>query len=322
VRLSDGTELWKYPAKPDSKTSFYATPDIMDDGRLVIGSAGTDHCLYVIDTTKVDAASGTPEATCIFNGAADRWIAAPLIVENVAYAPNNDGSLYAVDLASNKLLWSLKIGGGGHLWGTPSSDGKLLYISSLDHHVYAVDIASHQIVWGQETDLKGSVIGSPALSEDGATVYVGSFDKKIYALDAATGKLKWSQPVPTGDWVWGSPLVNAGTVYVGDLAGNLYALDAATGSVTWSVKPDGPITGGPMLAGDKIVVTTESGTVYAYDAQGKPAWNASVKGKIYTPAVQAGDLILVAPLSSGAEFLLTALGSNGSVVWNYPPKSK
>lgn len=316
VRLSDGTEMWKYPAKADAKTSFYATPDVLEDGRLVIGSAGTDHCLYVIDSTKVDPATASPAATCVFNGAKDRWVAAPLVVENVAYAPNNDGFLYVVDLASSKLLWSLKIGGGGHLWATPVMHENTLYISSLDHNIYAVDVASQKVT--NKKDLGGSVTGAPAISADGKTLYAGSFASKVFALDAATLNVLWEKP--TQKWAWGSPIMNEQTVFVGDLDGQLYALDAATGSQTWNVKPDGPITGSPLLAGEHVIVTTETGSVYAFDAQGQHAWDAAIKGKIYTPAVQSGDLILVAPLSTGAEYLLTALKPDGTLAWNYPRK--
>src|SRR5512138_2428590 len=122
VRLNDGAALWMYPAKPDAKTSFFATPDLLPDGRLLIGSAGSDHCLYLINPAQVDQTTKAPAAQCIFNGAKDRWIASPLVEGNMAYAPNNDGWLYAVDLSSGKLAWSLQIGGGGHLWAMPATD--------------------------------------------------------------------------------------------------------------------------------------------------------------------------------------------------------
>ncbi|HEY6072519.1 MAG TPA: PQQ-binding-like beta-propeller repeat protein, partial [Anaerolineales bacterium] len=204
VRLSDGTELWKYPAKADAKTSFYATPALLGDGRLVIGSAGTDHCLYVIDTTKVDAATQSPAATCIFSAAKDRWIAAPLVVENTVYAPNNDGVLYVVDLSASKLLWSLQIGGGGHLWAAPVINGQTLYISSLDHFVYAIDTVSHKVL--NKKDLSGSVTSAPAISADGKTLYVGSFASKVFALDAANLNILWEKP--TQGWAWGTPALN------------------------------------------------------------------------------------------------------------------
>lgn len=313
VRLSDGAQLWMFPAKADAKTSFYATPALLGDGRLVIGSAGTDHCLYVIDTTRVD--QGSPAGDCVFSGARDRWIAAPLVVDEVAYAPNNDGTLYVVDLAGRELLWSLPLGSTGHLWAAPVMHEGTLYVASLDHNLYAVDMASHKVIASR--DLGGSVTSPPAISPDGSTLYAGSFANKVFALDAATLEVLWEKS--TTDWAWGSPVTDDENVYLGDLDGQLYALKASSGAPVWNLKPDGPITGSPLLTGEQVIVTTESGTVYAFDTTGDHAWEATINGKIYTPAVQGGELILIAPLST-AEYFLTALNADGKVVWNFKPQ--
>lgn len=316
VRLRDGTELWRYPQKADAKASFYATPVLLGDGRMVIGSAGTDHCLYVIDTTRVDANTKTPSANCFFAGAKDRWIAAPLVVGDTIYAPNNDGTLYVVNLTSGELLWSMVIGGGGHLWATPSTDGTNLYISSLDHDVYAVNIESHEVVW--TASLGGSVASAPSLSTDGKTLFVGSFASKVYALNADDGSILWQ--VDTKGWVWGSPAVDGEVVYAGDIKGQLYALDAATGKILWNDQPDDAITGSPLVMSDRLIVTTESGNIFAYDKNGAQLWPASIKGKIYTPAVQSGDLLLVAPLTTGAEYYMTILSTDGVVQKPFKPE--
>ena len=316
VRLRDTAELWRYPAKPDAKMSFYADPVLLGDGRLVIGSAGTDHCLYVIDTTKVAADTKTPDANCFFAAAQDRWVASPLVVDNVVYAPNNDGTLYAVDLAKGELLWSLEIGGGGHLWAKPVTDGKTLYVSSLDHHLYAIDLTSHKVTWA--VDLGGSVPSAPALSADGKTLYVGSLASKVFALNAANGSTLWE--IKTQQWVWGSPSVDGDVIYTADIKGQLYALDAATGKIIWNEQPADAITGSPLVLSDKVIVTTESGGIFAYAKDGKQLWPSSIKGKLYTSAVQSGDFILVAPLATGAEYYMTILSTDGVVQPSFKPQ--
>lgn len=314
VRLNDRAELWKYPQKADSKKVFYANPVILPDGRILVGSAGTDHCLYVLDPSKIDADTKEPAASCLFSEDKDRWIAAPLVYDNTIYAPNNDGILYAVDLTSGQLLWSLRIGSGGHLWAAPITDGKTLFISSLDHYVYAVDIQSHAITW--KADLAGSVSSPPALSADGKTLYVGSFAAKAFALDAANGSIVWQ--TATKNWVWGTPAIDGETVYFADLSGNIYALDAASGAQTWSVQPDGSITGNPLVLNDQLLVVSESGVVTMLDQQGKNAWTTTyvTPGKIYTTPAVSGDLILIAPM--GDKSHLIALDKDGKQVWTYP----
>ncbi|MFZ5880684.1 MAG: PQQ-binding-like beta-propeller repeat protein [Chloroflexota bacterium] len=316
VRLRDSAELWKFPAKADAKVAFYATPVLLGDGRMVAGSVGTDHCLYLIDSTRVSADTNTPDANCFFAAAKDRWIASPLVVGNTVYAPNNDGSLYVVDMSQGELLWSLELGGGGaYLWSTPVSDGTHLYVSSLDHHLYAISLERHEVAWS--VDLKASLPSSPALSADGTTLFVGSFASKIHAISTADGSILWE--VQAKNWVWGSPAVDGDVVYAGDIDGQLYALDASNGTILWNDQPADAITGSPLVLSDMLVVTTESGEIFAYDRDGKLLWPASIKGKLYTPAVSSGDLLLVAPLATGAEYYMTILSTDGVIQRTFNP---
>ena len=170
VRLSDGTKVWSYAASHGQ--IFYSDPVLTPDGQLLVGSAGTDHGLVSLDPAKgLDPATG--KENWIFSGAKDRWIAAPLVINDTIYAPNNDGSLYALKLATGELLWSLSI--GHPFWSAPVTDGKLIFLTSLDHFLYAINPQSQKIVW--KVDLGGSSAGSPALSADDTTLYVGSFGK-------------------------------------------------------------------------------------------------------------------------------------------------
>jgi outer membrane protein assembly factor BamB len=70
---------------------------------------------------------------------------------------------------------------------------------------------------------------------------------------------------------------------------------------------------------DYVVFVTESGSVYAVDREGKIVWQRAVGGQIYSAPVAGGDRILVAPMK--AEFLLTALDTNGNQVWNFQPEN-
>jgi outer membrane protein assembly factor BamB len=322
VDLSDGSEVWHYPAKASPpKLVFYATPVVLPDGSILIGSAGTDSCMHKIDPSTINAQDKTAAGTCFFDGAKDHWIAAPLVMGDVIYAPNNDGFLYVIDATKGSLLWSLNV--DGHLWATPVSDGKTLYLSSLDHNLYAVDIERRAVIW--KTNLGGSITGSPALSEDGQTLFVGSFGARVFALNAQTGTVLWD--AQTDGWVWGGPAVREGTVYAADLEGQVYAIDAETGTITWTVKPvssDSPnraITGTPLITDQGIIIDTESGEVCRVDFEGKAACIAKLtKGKVYTPAIPAGELILVAPLPTGAEFFLSAFSPDGDSVWHFTPE--
>ncbi len=310
VRLSDGAKVWQYPPDKAATEEFFSDPVLTADGQLLIGSSGRDNALY-----SLDPASGGPKWATPFT-ASDHWVASPLVVGDTVYAPNNNGTLYALKLGTGQLAWSVPV--GRSLWGAPTTDGKLIFVTSLDHYLYAVDPRTHKIAWKQ--DLGGSIPGSPLVAADGAALYVGSFARKVFAVQTADGAIRWSAELK--DWVWNAPTLAGDTVYAADISGNLYSLGAPNGKNAWpEVKPDGPITGSPLALPDGVAVAAESGFVYSFKPDGSTLWPpVNIGGKIYTTPVLAGDRILVAPL--GAQYLLYAVNStDGSVLpWQFSGK--
>lgn len=307
VRLKDGAELWRFPAKADSKLSFYSNPVFTSDGQLLVGSSGSSHTLYRIDPQ-------TGQDNWSFSDAGDHWEASPLVVGNMAYAPNVDGFLYAFDMTqngANSLAWKVEL--GGKLWSQPVTDGKRLYVASLDHHIYAVDIQTHEIVW--TTALKGAVTGNPTLSGD--KLYVGSFGAVLDAINTSDGSIAWS--ISTKGWLWSGPAVNDGVLYFGDLLGNFYSINAADGKPaadTIQPDPNQAILATPLITNGQIIFVSEAGVVYSLTPGGKPLSLEKMNGKLYTAPVVAGDLILVAPFQGDS--LLVALDQAGKQVWVYP----
>jgi outer membrane protein assembly factor BamB len=214
------------------------------------------------------------------------------------------------------LAWSVPV--GRSLWGAPSTDGKLIFVTSLDHFLYAVDPNSDKVVW--KTDLGGSVPGSPFVAADGGSLYLGSFARRVYAVDPARGAVRWTANLQ--DWIWSAPTLIGNSVYTADISGNVYSLGATDGKNAWPpVKPDGPITGSPLALSNGVAVATESGFLYAYKPDGSTLWPpVNIGGKIYTTPVLAGDRILVAPM--GGQYLLYAVNSkDGSVLpWHFDGK--
>lgn len=310
VRLADGQKVWQYPADKPGKELFYSDPVLTPDGQLIAGSSGSDEALI-----SLDAATGKPRWGAPFT-ASDHWIAPPLVVGDTVYAPNNNGTLYAIKLATGQLAWSVPV--GRSLWGTPATDGKLIFVTSLDHFIYAIDPATQKVAW--KTDLGGSVPGSPMVATDGKGLYAGSFARKLFSLDPSNGAVRWSATL--NDWVWGAPLLMGDALYAADISGNMYSLAPATGKNAWpQLKPNESITGRPLALPDGVAVGTESGFLYAFKPDGSQLWPpASIGGKIYTSPVLAGDRIIVAPM--GAEYWLYAVNTkDGSILpWHFNNK--
>lgn len=303
---SNGSELWHYPEKPDNKITFYATPALTPDGQLIIG--GFNNILYSFDPS-----SG--QINWQFSDAKNRYIGGPLVTDKGIYAPNADKNLYALDL-KGQLLWTFPTKDPN--WAQPALGYQCncLYLTSMDHFLYAINVENGSLLW-QSKDLDGAIVGTPAVSQDG-TIYIGTFANEMVALNAQDGSEIWRAPIE--GWVWSGPTLNNGKLYFGDLNGNFYALNATDGKLIWQLKPDqldGSISGTPLVIDNNIYFTTQSGTVYDLDTDGKIQWQQVVGGKLYGSPLDAGDLVLIAPIDT--DNILVALTSSGAQQWAFNP---
>jgi outer membrane protein assembly factor BamB len=307
VRLNDALKLWSFPEKSSGQL-FISNPTIGPGGEILVSSAGTDNGLY-----SLDAATGRENWAAALT-ADNHWVASPLVLGDTIYAANNNGKLYAAELATGFVKWSLPL--AGSLWSEPTTNGKLIFVASLNHVLYAVDPATQKIAW--QKDLEGSAPGSAAVSDDGSTVYVGSFGKKVFALDASSGATRWTAGVQ--DWIWGAPVQAGDTVFAADIGGRLYSLGAPNGKNAWpSLTPDGAVTASPVALANGVLIATESGSLYAFDTSGSKLWDLNVGGQIFTTPVVAGDKILIAPMKG--TFLVGAVSQDGKLLpWEYTGK--
>lgn len=302
VNLNNGSEAWRYPAEANNDYLFYAIPALTPDGQLLIGSAGTKH-----DFFSINPATGKDNWVKPFTEGKGLWVAPPLVLNDLIYAPNADGLLYVLDLNGSLVD---KVVLGGSLWSAPVTDGTHIYVASLDHHLHIIDPSNLQSF--KTTDLGGAIPGGPTLNGDG--IYIGTFASKLEFVDSSGA----SQTLAEAEgWIWGTPAIDDETLYYADLEGNIYSFDLPTGAQNWNnVKPDGPIAASPLIVGEQIFVVTEEGSLVALDRDGK-FQVYELGGKIYTTPVISNDLILVAPFQ--ADFTLVALDADGKQAWKFTP---
>lgn len=316
ISLGDGREIWRYPGEQNNKLNFHSTPAVTPDGLVIVGSAGSDHSLIALNPNDVNPDTNAPFEAWRFTGAKDYWMAPPLVLDNKLFAVNSDGNLYILDLQDEKSVKDATVVQlGGRLWAQPTTDGERVFVTSLDHSVFAIDANTYKVLWHE--DLGGAVPGSAVLGPDGM-LYIGSLDSQLERFDPATGSHE--SVLDAENWIWNTPSLDGDTLYFGDVDGNFYSFNTATGKTNWKpVKPDGPITAGPLVQDDHVLLATESGTVFAIDRDGKVLWTEDIGGKIYTTPITAGQLTIVAPLET--EFYLAALDSNGRQVWTFTPEN-
>lgn len=110
------------------------------------------------------------------------------------------------------------------------------------------------------------------------------------------------------------PTAADGLIYVGSNSGNLYALDAQTGREFWRFKTAGAINLAPTVALGLVYVVSE-GQLYALDNQtGYEQWRFQTEGQFSMGPASAGQLIL-AGANNGLLYALDA--QTGQEQWQF-----
>ncbi|MBN2043889.1 MAG: PQQ-like beta-propeller repeat protein [Anaerolineales bacterium] len=289
--------------------TFFHPPVILDEETLLVGS-------YKNSLYKIDSSSG--QTTEFFTHARNRWIATPLISDETIYAPNANGTLYALAL-DGTVKWEFETDAA--IWATPVKDNGSLYLVSQDHTMYAVNARTGDQIWA--IDLGAASVNSPALDENGI-LYIGTFGSKVFAIDSKTGESIWE--IETQDYVWGSPVLGPdSTLFVTDLSANLYAIDTQAANILWQkqVDTDTSITGSPLLVGEALFVITRSGEISSYSLEGERLWNEEIGNEENpvefhgTPVLAGEDLILVS--AAGSDKLIYAFNTELETQWSFEP---
>jgi outer membrane protein assembly factor BamB len=299
VRLNDGGEAWRYPAKADNQHKFFAEPLLADD-LLAIGDYS--NVFYALNVS-----TGTENWRV--EGTRGNYVAGAATTDGYIYAPSSDHTLYAFDMDGQEQ-WSFKT--SEPLWGKVAVNGSKVYLPAMNHTLYALDSATGKEVWS--TVLGGALVSGPTLGDDG-TLYISSLGKAVHALEVDSGDILWR--FDTNDGIWASPTLYEGVIYFGDASGMIYAVDAASGKQQWQLEASGIIIGSGAAYNDGLFFGTEEGELIAVSFDGKKQWTRSVTGKLYSTPVVTEDRI-VASVTDG-EFLLIAWDLQGNEVWTFQP---
>jgi outer membrane protein assembly factor BamB len=138
----------------------------------------------------------------------------------------------------------------------------------------------------------------------------------------------WNERVGKGDsgnflglgLVSGKPVEGSSgaTIYAADYAGSVTALDL-TGKKLFKVQNLGPLSAGPTLFLDAIVLGTLEGEVISFSAaSGRTLWTAKVPGEILAPPAVSGESVIVLT-SDGAVFALSPV--DGRLLWSLGRRS-
>jgi len=238
---------------------------------------------------------------------------APAIAGGVVYVASTDKHVYALDLATGKPKWKVKIGPSK---ASPCVRGDRVYVGDLDGKFYCLKAADGAKVWEFET---GGEITS-GCNFHGENILIGSHDATLYCLDAA-GKKLWE--VKTEGPVNGSPVVVGDTTFVAGCDSILHVLDAKTGKELGTVDLGGQAAATAAVLGDFAYVGTMTNQVVGIDWKNrKKAWEfeASRRQQPFYASAAVTDSLVIAGSRDKKVYGIDR--KTGKEAWNFTADSQ
>ncbi len=238
-------------------------------------------------------------------------------------------SLIAVDKRSGEVVWRA-VGAGGQVlhgqWSSPVAahvNGRMqVLFGGGDGWLRAYDAASGHEIWRFDGNPKDArwlprpgvlsrsfILASPVFANGlvfvamGQSPGHGNGPSFVYAInpngqgDVTESRLLWtSREVGR---VAGTPIEKDGLLYVGDVGGTVHCLDAATGAQVWKQETNAAIWGCLLLAGDRLYVGNEQGTMTILRAGRRKELLAQIEmdAPLYSRPAVVGDALYLATAS-------------------------
>ena len=214
---------------------------------------------------------------------------------DTAYVGDNRGNVYAVDVASGKLKWSVKTGGS---LANPlaSADGSVVIAVQGGRTTRARLVALAEVdgseMWNIEIQGAAVFATSPAIGD--GQVIVGLSDQTVRAFDMSDGSERWSARLNGPLFFTSAPALTPDAVVVLDSFGQVYRLDPATGERVWDFAlnvstPRTPV----VVAGEQVLVATSTGQLVALDlGSGRLVWKSPVGDAVLRNLTPTVDIVV------------------------------
>ena len=291
----DGRVVWRV-----ALGSPLTTPIVAGDGALYVGVANA----ALVALSSVD---GRELWRSPVPGQLD---AAPAYADGRLYVGMRDGTIAALDAVTGRVIWNA--GEGPTFVTSPVVDGGVVYASALGD-VRAFDADTGRLLWQKRDDELASSSVSPALS---ATELVVGTTGRVVVFDRSTGAQAnfFGLRNPAHVVVHDGQVIVAGQTRVVAFGldqrrpwwdplrtawGQLWILGMAP------VPPDQPnhwiqrgerFTYAPAIAGDVVVIATQSGKVRGLDLRtGQERWKIEAGRLVSAPVTTSTGVLLITP---------------------------
>ncbi len=150
-------------------------------------------------------------------------------------------------------------------------------------------------------------LGSPALWLALAASLVAACSSSKAEKPAALAQIKsplpiqiaWRVKVGNGRRAFLQPAVLENAIYAASAEGELVRINPADGKEVWRIRAPKPLGAGVGADGFVVAVAGQRGEIFAFSADGKPAWQAQVPSDVVTPPLVGHGVVVVRSTDQG-----------------------
>ena len=195
------------------------------------------------------------------------------------FATTGFGSVFALDAASGKQLWTTDL--GVPIVNAPVANGGRVFVSTQDNHFYALSQSDGRKLWDHQgiTETAG-ILESTSAAVAGEYVIAPYTSGELYAIRVENGRPAWNDMLTRSgqvtalselDDIAGKPVVDRDMVFAISHSGVMVAINVNTGERVWARDLGGIQT--PWVAGDFLyVLTTDARLLCLERKDGKVKW--------------------------------------------------
>jgi outer membrane protein assembly factor BamB len=224
----------------------------------------------------------------------------PTAVGERVFVITKDGHVFCLSGSDGTDLWRFRgLPEKASLLSSasPAVDGDVVVVPYPTGDLVALRVSDGQAIWSESLSRTRTASSMAAMSDaarpaiDAGTVFAVGHAGRMVATSQKTGERLWSLTVPSiqAPWVAGE------TVFVVDTGGQLMAIARREGKILWTSKlPGGKTWSGPVLAGNRLWLTSDKGQLVSVDpAVGKVETTQDLGQPIFIPPVVAGGRMFV-----------------------------
>lgn len=200
----------------------------------------------------------------------------PIVYENMVLFGSNDKNFYAVDMETQKQVWTVPTAAGMN--SKAILHGEMLFFVAGDT-CYAVEAKTGKEKWKYDAQVENKNRknwdyhdASPAVYKD--MLLFPTSDGRVIGLNQQDGSVKWQFATGKNEPIRTTPFVQEALLFIGDWVGNFYAINLENQSVQWTVNVgDYPIQTSPYVHNNTVYFGGRDAIIHAVDIHsGKEKW--------------------------------------------------